>query len=383
MRIFIVSRGYPSSAYVTNGIFEFDQAKALRMQGHEVVMLCTDLRSIRRKRKFGYENKESDGVNIECISVPCGRIPKKLLRLVRSHALAVLYKKCLKKYGRPDIIHAHFQEIAYTTAQVLGGEGVPLIMTEHLSSLNNAEIDPDLIKTGKNVYNKYHTVIAVGERLRKSLSDNFNISAVVIPNVVDTGSFTLKEQIKKTDTVFRIVSVGSLIKRKKNDVLIRAFSEFRKQYPDSCLEMYGKGVEKDALQELISELKLDSCVVLHGACKRTEIARKMTVSDCFALASDVETFGVVYIEAMAMGLPVIAVKSGGPEEFVDQTTGIVVEKCDVELLTESMIYMRKHIADYDSQHIRNYITSNFSPEVIAHELEKIYSEAIEKSNTCK
>ena len=71
MRIFIVSRGYPSEKYVTNGIFEFDQAKALARNGHEVIFLVNDIRSLRRKRKWGRESLEKDGVKIESLNIPC------------------------------------------------------------------------------------------------------------------------------------------------------------------------------------------------------------------------------------------------------------------------------------------------------------------------
>ena len=71
MRIYIISRGYPSEKYVKNGIFEFDQAKALASIGHEVVFLALDLRSFRRKRKFGRESFQKRGVNIEAVNIPC------------------------------------------------------------------------------------------------------------------------------------------------------------------------------------------------------------------------------------------------------------------------------------------------------------------------
>ena len=101
MKIFIVSRGYPSDKYVTNGIFEFDQARALAKAGHQVVFLAVDLRSIRRKRKFGRESFEKDGVLVEAVNVPCGKIPQGLLRTVRKNSLKNLYKSCEKNTENP------------------------------------------------------------------------------------------------------------------------------------------------------------------------------------------------------------------------------------------------------------------------------------------
>ena len=319
MKVFIVSRGYPSDKYVTNGIFEFDQAKALAEAGHQVVFLAVDLRSIRRKRKFGRESFEKNGVFVEAINVPCGKIPQGLLRAVRKTALKKLYKSCEKKYGKPDIIHSHFLEISYTAAQVLSGKNIPMVMTEHLSALNNKVISQKLIDTGKNTYRFYDKVITVGDNLAKSLEKNFGVSSVIIPNVADTETFSLNLNNKKTDgssvNNLRIISVGSLIKRKNMDLLIKAFARLHSIKPASYLDIYGKGVEKENLQELISSKGLKDFAVLHGAKSRKEIAEKMAEADFFALASSVETFGVVYIEALSAGLPVVAAISGGPENF--------------------------------------------------------------------
>ena len=136
MRIYIVSRGYPSERFVTHGIFEFDQAKALVAYGHEVIYIALDMRSFRRKRRMGRESFIKDGVQIESINIPCGKMPSFLLHPIRKQALIRVYNECVKKYGKPDIVHAHFQEIAFTTVHALKNIAVPLVMTEHLSSLN-------------------------------------------------------------------------------------------------------------------------------------------------------------------------------------------------------------------------------------------------------
>lgn len=74
MYILIVARGYPSERYKMNGIFEFDQAKALAKAGHKVIYAAIDVRSIRHKRQWGFESFKKDGVQIEAINIPCGGI---------------------------------------------------------------------------------------------------------------------------------------------------------------------------------------------------------------------------------------------------------------------------------------------------------------------
>ena len=73
--------------------------------------------------------------------------------------------------------------------------------------------------------------------------------------------------------------------------------------------------------------------------------------DAFVLASRAETFGVVYVEAMAAGLPVIATACGGPEDFVSEENGILIPADNEEKLTEALIEMYHMAHKYDKQAI--------------------------------
>lgn len=382
MKIYIISRGYPSEKYVTNGIFEFDQAKALAAQGNEVIFLALDLRSIRRKRKLGFESFKKDSVCVEAINIPCGKLHQKFLRIIRAYALDKLYRRCVSKYGIPDVIHAHFQEIGYTTVKVLKGKGIPLILTEHLSKLNNKVLDPALIRTGKDVYPYFDRVITVGNNLQRNLYNNFAIKSYVVPNIVDIDNFSmtnLGDKIMYNENEFRIISVGSLIKRKRMDLLIEAFSEFCKEYEDSYLDIFGDGPEKIELQKEIMRYHLETRVFLHGTCERKEIAAEMRHASCFALVSDVETFGVVFIEAMAMGLPVIATRSGGPENFVNESNGILIDKENKGQIVSALKKMKNNLQKYNRKLISEDTNARFSGQAVANQLLKIYHECMENN----
>ena len=345
-----------------------------------MIFLVNDIRSLRRKRKWGRESLEKDGVKIEALNIPCGKLPKKILLNIRTAIVKKLYDRCVKKYGKPDIVHAHFLEISYATAKALNNQHIPLVMTEHLSTLNNEVIPANLIKWGKDTYCHYDKVIAVGKRIARTIEDNFGIKAEIVPNIADTDSFSFAESIPHDG--FRIVSVGALIPRKHMDLLIKAFVRLYQQHHDVFLEIFGKGEERENLERLIAENQMKSVIVLHGARPRKEIAESMQKADCFVLASDVETFGVVYIEAMAMGLPVIATKSGGPENFVSKDNGILIESGNEELLANALETMYSHYPTYNKADIRRYVLENFSPDAVAEKLDRIYS-SIKKLSTGK
>ena len=113
MNILIIARGYPTEKYNLNGLFEFDQAKALAKIGHKVFFLCLDIRSIRRIRRFGTFEIEKDGVLIHNTSFPCGRVPCQIQEWLCRTLLRREYPRFIKKHGTPDVIHAHFLEYGY------------------------------------------------------------------------------------------------------------------------------------------------------------------------------------------------------------------------------------------------------------------------------
>ncbi len=122
---------------------------------------------------------------------------------------------------------------------------------------------------------------------------------------------------------FKFVFVGRLVDWKSIDTLIRAMKQF--DYGQAELHILGDGEEKQALQTLARELNVEKSVVFHGFLPQNECADLLKTSDCLVLSSLYECGGAVVLEAMAMGLPVIATNWGGPSEYIDSDTGILVD----------------------------------------------------------
>lgn len=375
MYILIVSRGYPTERYKTNGIFEFDQAKALAQAGHKVVLACIDMRSIRRIRKFGFESLVRDNVVIEAVNVPCGRIPNSLLNKISIFALKRLYKKIINKYGQPDIIHAHFIQFGYATVNALAKVDIPIILTEHYSAMNESNINSYYMTLGAYTYSKVNKVLSVSKALADNIKDKFSVDVDVVPNIVDISAFEYRKK-EKDKNLFYFVSTGNLIFNKRMDLLIKSFYNCFNNYSNVKLYIFGEGPERNNLEKLICEFKLNNQVFLPGLKPRNELADKYSESDCFVLASRRETFGVAYIEAMAMGLAVIATKCGGPEDFVNENNGLLVDADNEIQLSKAMLDVYNDINRFKRYKISSEIKVKYSHEVIADRLTQIYNEMI-------
>ncbi|MBU3190962.1 glycosyltransferase [Clostridium bowmanii] len=372
MYIMIISRGFPTNKYKMNGIFEFDQAKALAKAGSKVVFAAIDMRSIRRWRKWGLERHEVDGVNVYVINIPGGRLPKAILHKVTSIGLSILYKIILKELGKPDILHAHFTDLGYAAAKLKQQVNVPLIITEHSSLINKPIIEKQLLSIAKLAYEQADTLIAVSPALVNCIKDKFNIKSIYVPNIVDTDLFTYA--IRGEDKIFNFISFGNLNYGKRMDLTIESFYSAFRKLPLVTLTIFGEGEERSKLEGIIKKYSLESRVVLMGMCSREVIKEKLKSSDCFVLASRSETFGVAYIEALASGVPVIATKCGGPEVFIHEENGRMIPVDDFDALVSAMKYMYENNIKFNREKISAEIKLKFSPECVSKKLLEVYKD---------
>jgi phosphatidylinositol alpha-1,6-mannosyltransferase len=141
-----------------------------------------------------------------------------------------------------------------------------------------------------------------------------------------------------------VVCVSRLVPRKGQDMLIRALPGLRERVPGAALLIVGGGPYRKRLTELATELGVAGDVVITGSVPWSELPAHYNAGDVFAMPArtrgkglDVEGLGIVYLEASATGLPVVAGTSGGaPETVLDEVTGHVVDGRDVGQLRETL-----------------------------------------------
>jgi phosphatidylinositol alpha-1,6-mannosyltransferase len=142
-----------------------------------------------------------------------------------------------------------------------------------------------------------------------------------------------------------IVSVGRLVHRKGQDFLIESMPQILKQVPDAHLLLVGQGPYREHLEKLVRKHSLQKAVSFIGRIQYTELPGYICVGDIFAMPSrsrfaglEVEGLGIVYLEASACGLPVIAGESGGaPDAVIEGVTGFVVDGTNTEQIAKRAV----------------------------------------------
>lgn len=369
MYILIVSHGYPTPGDPQWGCFEKDQAEALIRLGHKVVIAAIDGRVLSYKLPLGLKHYQDEQISAYVHRLLPTRplISKTLERWYRERAFLWVFKRIVQLEGMPDVIYAHYMFGMAQLRLVKQHYQIPILGLEHWSLLNKPSLPGHLQTLGRVAYSTVDQLMAVSPSLQNQIKKHFNVDSGLLYDMVN--EIFLQQQLveKSFRKPFKFVSVGSLNHWKAFDVLIEAFNGIKDK--NAQLYIVGEGADRNALEEQIKKLNLSERVHLLGRLDKPSIIQKLSESDAFVLPSRGETFGVAYVEALAMGLPVIATRCGGPQSFMTDECGLMVDVDDVEGLTAAMDRMQETINSYDPNVIRKYIRSRFSATEIAKQIE--------------
>lgn len=370
--ILILANGIMTKQNPLQSIFEKDQAKALSNIGYKVVYLALDLHSIRHRRKLGIVKYEEDNILYYHASFPLGNVPIIFMRIFGYAMLVRAYKRIIKENGLPKVVHAHFTDMGYLLGLLKNKYEFKMILTEHNSQINKEVIPKKVLFMAKRAYRSADRVIAVSSLLAEKIKKIAGVSSVVIPNIIDTTNFSYLREKDVRQEKFIFVSAGALISRKGFDLLIRSYDKAFGSDKNVQLLIIGNGEEKRLLENEIKNRGLSGNIFLLGERPREEMGKIFRTAHTFVLLSRVETFGVVYVEAMAAGLPVIATKCGGPEDFVNGENGILVDVDNEEQAIAAMKEIRNRT--YDRKKIAQNVLERFSENIISEQLVRIYDE---------
>jgi N-acetyl-alpha-D-glucosaminyl L-malate synthase BshA len=232
----------------------------------------------------------------------------------------------------------------------------------------------------KLVLKNADAVIALTEDMKKKIQKICDRDVVVVPNGIDLERFNnlskgdIRKRLKIKDDKKRIIFVGTLRPVKSVKYLIKAIKIIIQKDINTRLMLVGDGDERGNLEKLVKELSLEEYVKFVGKVPNEEVPEYMAVSDVFVLPSLSESFGIVNLEAMASGLPIVATKVGGlPEIIKDGENGFLVEPKNPEELAEKVLSI------LGNNELRERITRNnkekakdYSWESVVEKLEEVY-----------
>jgi len=278
-----------------------------------------------------------------------------------------------------DLIHAHFTwSSGYVGARLKERYGVPFVVTAHGYDIYSLPFkDVFWRKNIEYVLNTADRIITVSQSnfdcIRKL---DVNTPVHVIPNGFRRDLFKPREMSECRRVLCLpldkkiLLTVGNLVPVKGQKYLVEAFKEIVGQRKDILCVIVGIGTEKDALMRQIRSLGLKDYISLAGRRPHYEIPLWMNASDIFVLPSMRESFGVVQIEAMACGKPVVATRNGGSEEIITSDEyGLLVEPADSGDLAEKILIALDR--EWDREKILAY-AERFTWENISREIVGVY-----------
>ena len=379
MHIMFIPSWYSNVRNKVHGSFFKEQASELQKAGVKVTVAYNEVWPLTMIGKIheekGLNYNIEDGLKTYRYK-NYNYIPKNALMFkVFNKRMEKLYKEIVKKEGPIYIIHAQSSLWGGISAAYISEKyNIPLVITEHSSVERGPYVKNSYVPFIKDSYKKAKKVITVGNGLKneiQALSGRNDIE--VIGNLVDLSKFTIKKRIQNEKFIF--FSLAFLEGEKGFDTLIKAFA---KKFKDKEAMLYigGDGSQRAWLEALAQENGVKKQIIFLGALSRDDVAKWMNKCDCFVLPSRYETFGVVYIEALASGRPVIGALNGGAEDIINNLNGYLVPIDDIDKLAEKMLELYKKIDSYNEEEIRSDCLKRFSPEVIVNKIISVYKEVL-------
>jgi L-malate glycosyltransferase len=373
-KVLFIVNGYPDQKSSAN-IFVKIQARSLKDRGIDVGVMVVDIRSIRRLRRHGIHKEIIDEIPVWYISFPWGGFFPALAQSLYNFLGEIAYKRIKTEFGTPDILHSHFGGCGIIGAGIKKIYNIPLVITEHSSLMLAHAKNYQHKKRVLKAYGICDRLIAVSTNLAGDIKKLGFENVSVIPNIIPHYYFAGTS--RKTETTKKqFISVGYLLPNKRFDLLISAFKRLCKIKDDITLVIAGDGPLYKDLMTVIRSNKLEDKISLLGHVKNTTLPELYRESVCFVLPSEYETFGVVYAEAIASGIPVIATDCGGPDDIVDKSNGLIIEKDNEGALFDAMLYMYNNYLNYNPETLIGDCLKKFGEESVTNRILNIYKEVL-------
>ena len=395
MKVLVISHMYPSTFNEVAGIFVHEQVRAMMVKGVDVRVVSpvpwTPFPIKHLKKKWKRQSQVPEQALWEGVQVAYPRylvFPRAMFYANSGKRMYRGIKDLVRSIYREfpfDLVHAHVAlPDGYAGALVARDMRVPMVVTIHGQDLQHTVHRGVGCRSALAfVLNHASRVIVVSRKLKRVADQYFGCrdKLAVIHNGVDPHKVTVPNLADSTGLARRLIllSVSNLLHTKGLDLNLLAVKRLRERYPGLCYKVIGGGVLDGKLRRAAASLNLDDCVEFLGRQPHHVVMDQMAKCDIFTLPSWKEGFGVVYLEAMASGKPVIGCQGEGIEDFVEHgKTGLLVKPRDVDSLVEALDFLLSHPEEVRTmgERARKLVLENYTWEKNAEKTIQVYKEVL-------
>lgn len=358
MRVLLLTPSYPTPQDPINGIFVREYALAAAAHADVSVL------HLARGYPLGVTPVEGEPVPTWRSGFP--QRPAALGLLVAAHL-------GFRRLPRPDVVHAQFFLAADAALLVTRA---PLVTSEHWGVFlpeAGLPLSRAFLLAARFGLGRSREVLPVSRGLGDALrAHGIKTPFTVVPNAVDERLFHAAAAHRRHDTV-RLLAVGRLSEEKRVDVLLRAAAALpRDAYR---LEVVGDGPLRPELELLAEELGIAAQVTFAGLLAKDEVAARMRDADVFVLSSRFESNGVVVLEALSSGLPVVASDVGPLRELIDASNGALATAGDPAALAVAIEDVAARLDGFDRAAISAAAHARYGREAVGRSLAEVYRRA--------
>ncbi|MFT6815808.1 MAG: glycosyltransferase involved in cell wall biosynthesis [Sphingobacteriales bacterium] len=363
---------YPTKYDPMAGLFVQNHAKAVSNFCDVAVLYAQPIIDLKDSQKISIENYQK----FNEVRVFYRKSNSKIISFYRlCHAYSTGYKKLRAIWGKPDINHVHILTRAAIPALYLKFVNkIPFGITEHWSRYlpENFHYRGFIRKTISNMaIRKSSFLTTVSEVLYTGMKNcglaHKNHS--IISNVVDFDRFELSTSTK--NDVYTFLHVSCFDEKAKNiKGIISAFDAFSKNNSKIELQIVGSGPNFNEVFKYSKKFK--SNILFKGVLEGDKLLNAYKNCDAFVLFSNFESQGIVLIEALACGKPVIATKVGGIPEIITSNNGILVSPGNEKELAKAMSDVHTNKITFDPTLLRKSVVDKFDSEKIGKKFYTLY-----------
>lgn len=253
---------------------------------------------------------------------------------------------------KPHIVHSNRFLAEYITSQSVhqdvvyvchGRDNMVQLANFRIKTLLNKRLLLNYLEKLNLVFKKYHRVktyfVANSEHTKryfnKVLPQNCRRNISIIENGVNLSRFTAKSKSYIQGHKLHLVNVGSFQPKKNQSFIVDIAIELRKRKIDFTIDLIGDGQERNAVQNRINENKLNNCMEIHGNVDNVE--QWLAKSDIYLHTAWYEPFGIVFLEAMATGLPIVSLDGKGNKRLIkDNFNGFFIKEQNPKLFADKI-----------------------------------------------